>query len=375
VQTGVLVLAVLKLTLRLELGPEYDSNANRAEVVQGGTVVEQPTGSFLLRSTARGGLAWRKGRNLLRASGLVGGKLFFNPEVQDQNMIIGQVSVEDRLRPRPWLELGIAGDYYDVEQQSLTHCTVSCDRHRDFRSGSASARLGFFDGPGELSFTGGYRGFVWKPNGAFDFHAGQGTVLALLRLHAGPSEREHEIDLSAGYHLERRIYAGPIEINVCPPNMPLTELCLVNGGATRADWFHEGTTELTWIRSLLLSVAYAVQLNRSNSFGWSWVRHVLTAKLATRLPWQLYLTIKAQLVVSHYLDPQLLDRNVNNQTPILFEDENRNAFLVDLERPIGRSGVAVEARFSVYTNELGSPPASFLRYVAYLGITYRLASR
>ena len=36
----------------------------------------------------------------------------------------------------------------------------SCDRHRDFRSGSALGRLAFSDGPAELALVGGYRGFT-----------------------------------------------------------------------------------------------------------------------------------------------------------------------------------------------------------------------
>jgi len=61
---------------------------------------------------------------------------------------------------------------------------------------------------------------------------------------------------------------------------------------------------------------------------------------------------------------------------ITIEDENRNNLILDLERPIGASGVAVVARYSVFTNEL-SPNADthFLRQVIYLGLTYRLGPR
>ncbi len=374
---GVLLLAALKLTLRLELGPEYDSNANRAEIVQGAAVTDVPTGSFLLRSTVRGSLAWRSGRNTLRAAALIGGKVFFNPDVQDQNMLVGQLGIEDRVRATSWLDLGLSGDYYDVAQQTVntTCAVVSCDRHRDFRSGSAQARVSFVDDPGELTFTGGYRGFVWKPDPSFDFQAGQATVLAAVRLYAGSAEREHEIDLSASYHLERRLYTGLLEVNNCMPGMPLSDTCIGNGSRNRADWFHEGAVELTWVRVVLVSLAYAIQLNQSNSFGQSLLRHLITLKLSARLPWELYLTLKGQLLVNRYLDPVLLDREVSTQTFVSIEEENRNAFIVDLERPIGRSGLAVEARYSVYTNELGSTPASFQRHVGYLGLSYRVGTK
>jgi len=375
--SGVLVLAVLKLTLRLELGPEYDSNANRAEIVQGAANNDTPTGSFLLRSTARAGLAWRGGANTLRLQGVLGGKVFFNSDVWDQNVIVGQVIVDDRVRVRDWLDLGFAGDYYDAAQQSTAPpcAVVSCDRHRDFRSGSAVARIGIVDEPGELALTGGYRGFQWKPDPSFDFQAGQLTALAGVRLQAGGPEREHEIDLSASYHLERRFYAGVVDVNACPPGMPLQAACIVPGNAQRRDWFHEGMIELTWLRWVLLSASYSVQLNASDSFGQSLVRHLITAKLGARLFWQLYLTLKGQLLITRYLDPVLLDRQVNTQTFVSIEDENRNAFIADLERPIGRTGLAVEARYSIYTNELTAVPVSFLRQVVYVGISYRVGSK
>jgi hypothetical protein len=376
---GIFLLAAFKLTLRLELGPEYDSNANRAEVVQGAANTDVPTGSFLARSTVRGTLSWRKGRNLLRASGLLGGKVYFNPDVQDQNTLVGQLGLEDRVRPTPWLELGLAGDYYDVGQQTVnTSCSVvSCDRHRDFRSGSALGRISFLDDPGEITFLGGYRGFVWKPDPAFDFHAGQATVIAAVRLFAGPAEREHEIDIAASYHVERRLYLGARELNMTPPGTPLDPKYIVDdpSGAKRADWFHEGALELTWVRVVLVSLSYAVQLDQSDSFGQSLLRHLITAKLSARLPWELYLTLKGQLLVNRYLDPVLLDRQVASQTFVSIEDENRNALIADIERPIGHSGVAIEARYSFYTNELGSTPASFQRHVVYLGVSYHVATK
>jgi hypothetical protein len=370
-------LAVLKLTLRLDLGPEWDSNANRAEIVQGAQVTDVPTASFLVRTTGRGTLVWRKGNNVLRASTLLGGKIFFNAAVQDQNMFVAQAGVEDRVRVRQWLEMGVLGEYYDATQQSSEFgggCSVvSCDRHRDFRSGGAVARVGFLDDPGSLVLMGGYRGFQWKPDPLFDFDAAQATVLAGVRIYAGPPDREHEIDLTASYHLENRIYNGLLEINTCTPGMALTSSCIQFGGEKRADFFHEGTLELTWLRVVLVSAAYSLQVNTSNSFGQSLLRHIVTAKLATRLPWELYVTLKGQLLVTRYLDPVLLDRQVNSQTFISIEDENRNAVVADLERPLGRSGLAINARYSFYTNELTAAPVTFLRHVVYLGLSYSAA--
>ncbi len=375
---GVVALAVLKLTLRLELGPEYDSNANRAEIIAGAPQTDTPTGSFLLRSTARGTLAWRKGNNVLRAVAGLGGKVFFNPDVQDQDTLVGQLAVEDRVRARDWLELGGGAEYYDAGQLDVQPACASApvpcgSRHRDFRTGTVTARVAFVDDEGDVALLGGYRGFEYKPDATFDFQAGTLHAAAAARLHAGPADHEAEIDLAAGYHFERRIYSGLLEQNSCPPGSPITDMCLVVGSGARADWFHEGSVELTFVRELLASVGYALQVNLSNSFGQSLVRHIVSAKISFRLPWQLYTTLKGQILVTRYLDPVLLDRAVNTQTFISIEDENRNAFVADIERPIGKLGLAVEARYSVYTNELtAQSPVSFLRHVVYLGVTYKV---
>jgi len=383
--SGVLVLAVLKLTLRLELGPAYDSNANRAEIIQGATNNDVPTGSFLLQSTVRPSLVWRRGINTLRLTGVLGGKLFFNKDVWDQNVIVGELGFEDRVRVQEHVDLGLAVDYYDSTQQSLQQASFSgtcvetygdpnfCDRHRDFRSGSAVARIGYLDDIGQVAILGGYRGFQWKPDPAFNFNAGQVSFLAGVRLYAG-AEQEHEIDLTASYHLERRLFASPIDVNNCV-GMPMPS-CVGNGFDARADWFHEGTAELTWVRWVLLSASYTLQYNDSNSFGWSVIRHVVTAKLGARLFWQLYLTVKGQLLIDRYLDPLiLLSSTTQAPTFLNIEDENRNALIVDLERPIGRTGVAVEARYSVATNDFSNNPVSYLRHVVYLGISYRVGSK
>jgi len=368
----IVVLAALKLTLRLELGAEYDSNANRAEVVKGATTTDEPTGSFLARSTARFGVAWRAGPNTLRANALTGGKLFFDGRVQDQNILVGSLSLDDRVRLARSADLSFAVDYYDAAQQTVIEgCAVrSCDRHRDFRSGTVVTRLSLFDDPGELTLVGGYRGFEWKPDPSFDFHAGQAQATAIVRLTAG-AERRHEIDLTAGYVLERRFYRGLAEANRCPPGTPVVDGCLAFTDVGRSDWFHQAAVDVTYIGPVLVGVGYALQLTRSNSFGQSLLRHILTLKLSARLPWSLYVTLKGQLLANRYLDPILLDRQVNSQTFISIEDENRNAFIADVERPIGKSGVAIEGRYSVFTNELSASPVSFLRHVVYLGASYR----
>jgi hypothetical protein len=385
-------LAVLKLGLSLTVGPEWDSNANRAEVLVGDvSPADPPQASFLLRTTAQGWLSWVSRINLLRASLNVGGKVFFDPAVQDQDVFVMAFSVEDRVRVARPVHLGISADYYDAYQ-----APVAPYRHRDFRNGSVQARVFLVSRIGEVVFTGGFRGFEYKPNAAFDFNAGQFGINAIARLRLGPSG-DHELDFASSYHFEQRFFDSVVQTlnetyhpNPPPPPMngmpsdpqpcslgkPIQTYCLVDGTDARNDWLHEMGVEATYVGALLVSFGYAAQLNTSNSFGQSLYRHIFTLKLAYRLPWNLYAAAKAQLYVTKYLDPVLLDPGVNSQTFVTIDDENRNALILDLERPIGTTGLAIDARYSWFTNELSSQSkVSFQRHVVYLGLTYRVGTR
>ena len=124
-------LAVVRFGLVLQLGAEYDSNANRAEVVADAVAPDTPTGSFLLRTTGQGRLTWRRDLSLLSLSAGFGGKVFFNPDVADQDVLIGQLSVDERVRIWRAAFIGVGGDYYDASQLDVGPTS----RHRDFRAG------------------------------------------------------------------------------------------------------------------------------------------------------------------------------------------------------------------------------------------------
>lgn len=175
--------AVLKLALRLELGLEYDTNANRAEVVKGVVSPDVPTGSPLLRTTARLGLQWKKGINLMKAQVGLGAKAFFDPAVLDQSVIVAQGSLEDHLRLARKADLMLDADYYDAFQNLATSPCSGCFRRRDFRTGTAGGRLTAFDGPGAFWIGLAYRGFQYKPD-------------PLLRLPVAGRRRRRELHLA-----------------------------------------------------------------------------------------------------------------------------------------------------------------------------------
>jgi hypothetical protein len=374
---GAIALAVLRLALKLDLGPEYDSNANRAETVNGTAVDgDTPTGSFLLRTTTKLSLSWQSGISLLRISGGLGGKVFFNPDVSDQDTLVGQISIDERLTLGRWVDLGFAGDYYDAGQLDVTPpCAPACiNRHRDFRTGSQTLRISFVDEPGDITLSFGYRGFQYKPDKAFDFNAVQATALAALHGYAGANHK-HELGATINFHLERRWFTGSRDIDACPDPTKPTIDCVVTIPEQRLDWYTEGGLELSYLGPVLFTIGYGAQLTVSNSFDFSFVRQLLTVRLAGRLPWQIYATVKAQLTFISYLDPLAPSVFATSTCTSCIEDENRSAVIVDLERPIGKTGVAVEARYSYFTNELGQSNFDFSRHVVYLGVSYKVGWR
>src|SRR5262249_5455509 len=152
-----------------------------------------------------------------------------------------------------WLDLGLATDYYDAGQLVASDACArqqSACEHRDFRTGSATVRLGAGEPHGDGTLIVGYRGFQYKPppDGSFSFQGVQATLLSAARAQTGSGTHTHEIGLAASYHLERRWFGHD-----------------QNNNPQRHDWFHEGNVELSYLGPLLLSTGYGIQLNLSDS--------------------------------------------------------------------------------------------------------------
>ena len=81
----------------------------------------------------------------------------------------------------------------------------------DFRSGAALGRVYFVDPLGEVALSGGYRGFQYKPDPVLQFPVGAGDRVR-RRAHCDfGANGEHELDVAATYHLERRWFNGVVE--------------------------------------------------------------------------------------------------------------------------------------------------------------------
>ena len=154
-RAALVAFAVLRFGLRLELGPEFDSNANRAEtsnafpeIPKGDSLPAAPIASFLVRGTSAANLGWTAGRNTLRIGATVAGKIFFAGGATPQDQAVVQFALDDTIRTGDAL-LGLGGDYHDATQWvdclaiisgGAPRADPSC--HRDFRDGGPAAPAG-----------------------------------------------------------------------------------------------------------------------------------------------------------------------------------------------------------------------------------------
>ncbi|MSP62046.1 MAG: hypothetical protein EXR72_17280 [Myxococcales bacterium] len=386
---GLVAFAVLRFGLRLELGPEFDSNANRAETfarppaVPPGEALPSPIASALLRTTASSTLAWVSGRNTLRLGATLGGKLFFAPAAAPQDVVVIQAAADDTLRAGETL-LGIGADYYDATQRSDCAARTSTAYQapvgatvavpdascRDFRAGGPRARVTALLGDFDLTADLGARAFRWKSDDSFSFDSLTAGLAAAGHFAAGGPQNENgneqEWDLGVTARTELRTYHG----------LRLTSAS--DTGSPNA--YHRLDADLlasAWLSfagrlglPLLASASYTFDHNFSTSYGLNYQRHLVVLKLGANLPWKLSATAKAQLTFTSYAEPLQLTSGTNI-VPLTIEDESRDAYVFDLDRPLG-VGFSLSLRYSLYRNGVSNATLGYLRHVASLGVAYRL---
>lgn len=386
-RVALVAFAVLRFGLRLELGPEFDSNANRPEVGQGKESLAPPVAAFLLRSTARGWLRLSSGASSLRVNLDAGDKWFFagtggedgraTSERRAQDEAVVRLGVEASHRFGERLALSLAGDYWDAFQwNDCPHVPItdvggnqlfgtSC--HRDFRSLGLRAFGSIADGIPGLTLEAGVRSYRWKPDDDLSFLGVGGAATPSARLRFGDAEGsdEGEVRLAMTGRIEWRRYHGlalPPSVSGCrflgsdptpicdggPPRLP-------GRGDLVASW---GLT-LSYLGPLLASVGYVIEADHSNTAGASFLYQALTMDLTVPLGWGLTAATRAQLL---FFSVGALPSS------LYVDDENRNMLLFDLSRELG-AGLTLSARYSVFRNAAGAS-REYLRQLVYLGLTW-----
>jgi hypothetical protein len=358
-----------RLTVRAEAGLEIDSNAHRTEIVAGAqnpplvaAAVQRLVLSAALSDVVAEGQVVSMGATLA-------GKLFDAAAAADEDVAIAQTSLAWQKALGAAGALTLSGGYYEAFQRASASLAAAIER-RDFRSLTPALQLTWAAAEHlDISVTGGYRWFVFKPDRDFDFQAPT-AGLELRWVRQPDSGADWEATLGATY--ESRTFGGPALTIDCPASLrgriPLGLAC--SGPDTRRDTFVVGHLELTRVGRVLAGLGYALQDNLSNSYGETVIRHAFSARFALRLPCRLMVAARGDLLFAFYTQHQPI-----GQVTILaattvesIDSENRSTVRVDLSRDL-TDRLRLLARYTFYANELGTDSnLSYRRQTALLSL-------
>jgi hypothetical protein len=358
-------------SLRAELGPEIDTNAHRTEIINVPGTVNPPVVSSPL---ARAVLAWTlsdivgDGHEVAMSAALAA-KVFEKAVARDENVGIAESTLMWRAPLGARTALALAGAYYEAFQAEAPPPVYSNDR-RDFRSLTPTVRLLAAIGEhGELGVGAGYRLFVFKADHTYDFQAPTASLDLRWARETEDGSADWEVAFRGAY--ERRAFESvPYVEPMCPTTM--TACPPVAGTGTRLDHFATGAFDVSRTGRVLLGAGYALHVNLSNSFGETVLRHFVTAHFAAALPLDLYVAVRAEILIARYADQVVVAQADNvGRTFVSIEDENRNNFRVDLSRNL-TDRLQLIARYTYYSNELGANDVSYHRQTALLSLAYTL---
>ncbi len=342
---------------RIEDGLEYDTNPSRAESIAGGDLQPASPASLLTRLVASGSLSTPLGeRNVLAASGALGGKWFIDGAARADNVSVVQGTATDSLRLGQRTQVDLTGAYYDVYQRRSFDLP-------DFRSTAPSLRLDQGLGKSILASLGaGYRWFTFKPDGDYTFAAPTAFVAIRQTLPGDLLSGGADWEWSAGGSVEERNFDGP----ACTATG-----CGDQAGVSRhRDRFWIGHAEFSRTGSWLFGLGAAMHINQSNSYGEALLRGLFHARAVIPLPWGLSLSARGEVVATRYADPLTFVQPVVGLPSTSIEDEARSTFRVDLARLVeGR--LELGARYVYYTSAptsgaLGYRRQTVLLYLAFL---------
>ena len=358
----------LRYDVRVELGGEYDDNAHRAEVVQG--VADQPpvVGSPLARAAVGGRLTDIIARGQqLALSATLAGKVFTAAGARTEDVAIADSSARWRLSLGAATGLAAQLVYYEAFQRQSDDPATAADR-RDFRSLTPALYLDRHLTDSTVLVAGAaYRTFTFKSDLDFDFQAPSGSLDVRWSRDGAGSDDESggggaDWEISGGASVEQRSFAGAA--------LPATG-AVTAATPRRSDTFVLGHLEVTRVGALLAGAGYALQINRSNSYGETLTRHVATLRLAAALPLQCYLAARAELIFAHYRDPVAIGRVSTNGTLLSIDNENRSSLRVEVSRVLSPRWLLL-GRYTVYANEIGvsSAVAHYRRQTALLALAF-----
>jgi len=342
------------LQVRAEGGVEYDSNVERAEQVdntEATRVVGSGAGRFV-GSASRFLHFGERWSLALSGGGAVKG--FAEPSAQPENIALVQASPGLSVRLLPGTILASNVSYYDSFQKRSPDT-------RDFRSVTPGMQLQQQVGGGAIGVGGGYRWFTFKPIAAFNF-VGPMAFLNYRRAFLADLEVEPDAadwELSATVSHERRLFEG---------ERCRMDACVAD--SQRVDDFTVLGAEIVRTGDHLLGFGGALQVNGSNSFGTGLTRIATHVKAALSLPWELTLTLRAELLFTRYADRVPLATDpITAQPRASIEEESRNTVRAELTRALGEHIEGI-VRYVYYTNDLAGGPVNYNRHTLLMALAF-----
>jgi hypothetical protein len=344
-----------RYTLRAELGPEYDTNVHRTEIVTNGAnapVVASPLARAVLSGTLSDLVT---DGHAVALSATAAAKIFSNADARSENVAIAESSALWRATLGSRAALTTSGSYYEAFQRGSDDPASSGQRH-DFRSLTPALRLDLaVSSHFEVGVGGGYRLFVFKPDPHFNFNAPTASLDLRWARESQDGGADWEATLRTAF--ERRVFDGPALMNGNPP---------MSGTATRVDNFLVTGLDLSRTGRVLIGGGYALHVNASNSFGSTATRHFASARFATQLPLDFYLAARAEVLVSaQYVDDAV------GRAFLSIEDENRSNARADLSRNL-TDKIQLIARYTFYANPVAPSNTSYRRHTALLSLSFTL---
>jgi hypothetical protein len=352
-----------RYSLRLEVGPEHDTNPARLEAVAGAARPDIRS-SPLVRAQAAFDLgAAIAARQSVSVSAGLASKVFLSGPARAEDVLVAQAGAGWTFALLPATAFGVAGAYYDAFQRGGTGTR---DDPRDFRSVSPAGRLDQGLAGGRLGVGGGWRVFEYKPHPDFGFSAPT-AFASFRRAHLaalGEEAADWEWGLAASLELRRFVGARCESVARCPPANP----------AERQPWrdrFVVLGADVTRTAGFLAGVGLAVHVNDSNSFAQSLVRYAGHARAVLPLPGEVLLSARAEVVATKYDEGVPLNLDTAGKVLASIEDEGRSTLRVELARPVG-DRFELGLRYTFYTSPFGDESVTFSRHTALLFGAYVL---
>ena len=340
-----------------EAGLEYDSNVERVEAQR------DPQAAPMLRARAgadvRGGRA-RRVRWSLAFTG--GARAAVAGAIDTEDAMTGSVDATALRRSNDQLALGARATHYEVFPVD------GATSARAFASSGADVSAALVGERGRTATVAvGARRLAYKPDPDFDWTGATLAVTVAQPLWRGADERA--VDLAGGYRVETRGYRGLAYRNRCAPAEDFDITCVVPGERARDDLVQVASVRLGYTGTRAASLVYEVTVDDSTSFGSSYLRQRLSASVTTPLPARVFATVTVTGQLDRYPEPQLVARDIANQTFTSLDDEARSSAAVRLGRGFG-DGWQAELRWSYQVSALGDPAADFQRQLIYAGMAW-----